>query len=80
MQIFLLLASICDQLDKITRDFCWGVNADKNIHLYLKALDSICQPKVAGGLGFRKARENNRALVAKLGCSCILSHKKFGCN
>ena len=67
MQTFLLPVSVCDQLDKVTRDFWWGVKADEKKHLYLKAWDSICSPKAAGGLGFRKAREFNRSLITKLG-------------
>jgi hypothetical protein len=36
-------------------------------NLSLKAWDSICIPKMLGGLGLRKMREVNLALVSKLG-------------
>lgn len=33
--------------------------------------DTVCKPKDLGGLGLRKTRVNNAALLAKLGWSLI---------
>jgi hypothetical protein len=52
MSSFLLLNSFCIELDRIFKNFWW---------------DSLCIPKMLEGLGLRKIREMNPALVSKLG-------------
>ncbi|XP_010676027.1 uncharacterized protein LOC104891937 [Beta vulgaris subsp. vulgaris] len=65
MQSFLLPNSILSSLDKTYRNFFW--NKDPNAKSpNLIGWDKICKPKVAGGLGFRKAEVNNQALQMKL--------------
>ena len=67
MSTFLLPMSFCNELDKIFKNFWWGFPAKKSRNLSLKAWDSLCIPKLLGGLGLRKMREVNLALVTKLG-------------
>jgi hypothetical protein len=67
MSTFLLPMSFCNKLDKIFKNFWWGFPAKKSRNLSLKAWDSLCIPKLLGGLGLRKMREVNLALVIKLG-------------
>jgi hypothetical protein len=67
MSTFLLPMSFCNELDRIFRNFWWGFPAKKSRNLSLKAWDSLCIPKLLGGLGLRKMREVNLALVSKLG-------------
>lgn len=50
------------------RKFWWGENSNGN-SLMLKCWDSICTPKSGGGLGFRRMKDLNRALIAKLAWS-----------
>jgi hypothetical protein len=67
MSTFLLPSSFCFELDRIFKNFWWGFPAHKNKNLSLKAWDSLCMPKVLGGLGLRKMKEVNLALISKLG-------------
>ena len=67
MSSFLLPISCCHELDKIFKNFWWGFPSKKTRNLTLKAWDSLCIPKVLGGLGIRKMREVNWALISKLG-------------
>jgi hypothetical protein len=43
-----------------------GLSKKKARNLSLKAWDSLCLPKDLGGLGLRKMREVNLALISKL--------------
>lgn len=64
MQLALLPNSICQQLDRITRDFVWKWTLDRGLQWVI--WDKVAQPKKNGGLGFRKTRENNTAFLGKL--------------
>lgn len=64
MQICWLPQSICDHVDKITRDFIWKGNQNKGVNLV--NWQKISQPKAHGGLGIRTAREGNTSLLGKL--------------
>jgi hypothetical protein len=67
MSSFFLPNSFCSELDRIFKNFWWGFPAKKARNLSLKAWDSLCIPKASGGLGLRKMREVNLALISKLG-------------
>ena len=67
MSSFMLPASVCSNLDRTFKNFVWGFPPSKARNLSLKSWDSICLPKVVGGLGLRRAKEVNLALIAKLG-------------
>jgi hypothetical protein len=67
MSTFLLPSSFCIELDRIFKNFWWGFPALKKKNLFLKAWDSLCMPKELGGLGLRKMKEVNLALITKLG-------------
>ncbi|KAK9287687.1 hypothetical protein L1049_016125 [Liquidambar formosana] len=66
MSTFLLPNNICATLDACYRNFWWGFK-DQGRGLFLKAWDSLCLPKCVGGLGFRRAKDMNKALLAKWG-------------
>ncbi|KAJ1408102.1 Reverse transcriptase zinc-binding domain [Sesbania bispinosa] len=57
--------SICDEVERLCRDFIWGSNADKK-RVHLVSWDSICKPKSHGGLGFRSLKILNEAYTLKL--------------
>jgi hypothetical protein len=67
MSTFMLLASFCQKLDQSFKNFWWGFPSKKTRNLTLKSWGSLCIPKSLGGLGFRKMRDVNLALVSKLG-------------
>jgi hypothetical protein len=67
MSSFLLPISCCKELDKVFKKIWWGFPSKKTKNLSLKAWNSICIPKVLGGLRSRKMRDVNLALIAKLG-------------
>jgi hypothetical protein len=71
MSSFLLPKSFCAEMDRIFKNFWWGFSASKTRNLTLKAWDSICKPKELGGLGLRKMREVNLALISKLGWNLL---------
>ncbi|XP_059450878.1 uncharacterized protein LOC132181647 [Corylus avellana] len=67
MSTFLLPKSLCSQLDKAFKKFWWGFPSSKTRNLSLKSWNSICTPKVFGGLGIRRMKDVNLALISKLG-------------
>ena len=65
MQSFSLPSVILSSLDKSYRNFLWNKSAgSKSPNLI--GWDKVCQPKIYGGLGVRKASINNQALQLKL--------------
>jgi hypothetical protein len=67
MSTFLLPKSICNQLDKVFKNFWWGFPFAKTRNLTLMSWHSICTPKAIGGLGMRSMKDVNLALISKLG-------------
>jgi hypothetical protein len=67
MSSFLIPNSGCKELDRTFKNFWWGFPSKKSKNLSLKAWDSICTPKALGGLGIRKMKEVNLALISKIG-------------
>ena len=65
----------CARIDVALRDFWWGKKEDKGV-IYLKAWDTICVPKSAGGLGIKRFSDINAALLAKLGWSVATKEDK----
>ena len=67
MSTFVLPARFYHKLDQSFKNFWWGFHSKKTRNLTLKSWDSVCIPKSLGGLGFKKMRDVNLALVSKLG-------------
>ncbi|KAL5792680.1 hypothetical protein ACOSP7_001274 [Xanthoceras sorbifolium] len=66
MQSIKLPSEICCKLDKINRNFLWGHTMDKK-SVHLVNWDMVCRPKIQGGLGIKKMKMMNQALLAKAG-------------
>lgn len=64
---FLLLVSFYNNLDRMFKDLWWGFPLEKSKNLTLKSWDSMCLSKALGGLGLRRMKDVNMALIAKLG-------------
>ncbi|KAL1134447.1 hypothetical protein V6Z11_A12G102600 [Gossypium hirsutum] len=70
MQSTLVPKEIYDSIEELARQFIWGV-ADGKRKMALMGWDSICQPKLHGGLKFRRLGDQNKAFILKLGYSLI---------
>lgn len=71
-------ANIYDKLDAASRRFWWNPKKDSGNYLTWKSWDKLCLPKSVGGLGFRKAKRVNDALLAKL-TWMVLNNKDSVC-
>ncbi|KAH7533562.1 hypothetical protein FEM48_Zijuj04G0144400 [Ziziphus jujuba var. spinosa] len=67
MSTFKIPNSLCNEMDTAIRRFWWGAKEGSKHYLALKSWNLLCQPKALGGLGFRKFKDFNLALLAKLG-------------
>ena len=66
MSSFSIPYSVCDKLDALSCRFWWKSKSQNGLFLALTAWDNLCKPTCKGGLGFRKAKDSNDALLAKL--------------
>lgn len=65
MQSAAIPRATCDRMDGICRRFVWGASGTSS-KMSLFSLKSLCQPKNRGGMGLRKMRDMNDALLMKL--------------
>ena len=65
MQCYKLLARVCDDVDRLVRDFLWGSTLNKK-KIHLVGWSKITNPKELGGLGIFQAKARNSTLLAKL--------------
>lgn len=59
-----LPTSTCNFIDKMSRNFIWKGNSNSSIHLV--GWDNITLPRKLGGLGIRKTRKANTAMLGNL--------------
>ena len=64
MQTAKLPVNVCNQLDRINRNFLWG-HSTTQTRVHLVNWDQVCRPKKNGGLGIKKTSHMNQALLAK---------------
>ncbi|XP_030478283.1 uncharacterized protein LOC115695353 [Cannabis sativa] len=72
MSTYQLPLTSCRELDAIIRRFWWSGRLEKQRFMATVSWDSLCRPKVSGGLGFRRMEDTNQAFLAKLAW-CIAS-------
>lgn len=65
-----LPAQLCDNINKKSRSFVWGSN-DEQKKVHLIKWDNLRTTRKKGGLGLRKARDNNAAFLTKLAWGII---------
>ena len=66
MSSFPIPNKVCDKMDGLTRRFWWKPNKLEGRFLAWKSWGSLCCPSSVGGLGFKKIKSLNSALLAKL--------------
>lgn len=87
MQCSKIPASICDEIERLCRDFIWGSTPEARKN-HLISWETICSPKEMGGLGFRSLRLENAAYLMKLQWEVMIKREalwvqvlrfKYGC-
>lgn len=66
MQTVCLPRSLCDEVDKVSRNFVWGSDGNRRKH-HLVGWENVSTPKNCDGLGLKKMRLTNDAYMSKLG-------------
>ncbi|GLU14892.1 hypothetical protein SLE2022_314330 [Rubroshorea leprosula] len=77
MQSILLPSSVCAAIDSMNCKFLWGSDVTNKPHLV--SWEAVCRTRDLGGLGLRSAKENNQALITKLGWQLISNPSKPWC-
>lgn len=78
MQCQWLPTHVCSEIDKINRNFLWG-SSDESRKPHLLNWNIVTLPKEYGGLDIRTARENNLAMMSKLGWSLLKRDQASWC-
>lgn len=76
MQTVRLPVNVVDEVERINRQFFWGDDSGKR-KMHTVAWENICLPKEQGGLGLRRLRDMNMALLAKLGWRLLTEPDKL---
>ncbi|KAK5777246.1 hypothetical protein PVK06_045213 [Gossypium arboreum] len=66
MQSMMISKGLCDEIEDMVRQFICG-STSGNRKIALVSWDSICQPKLNGGLGIRSLCDQNTSFMMKLG-------------
>ncbi|XP_019416401.1 PREDICTED: uncharacterized protein LOC109327691 [Lupinus angustifolius] len=78
MQIMWLPRNVCNEMDKMTRNFIWGGDPNKR-SLNLVNWEVITRNKKYGGLGIRDTRMANVSLLGKLTWDLLQGSNKIWC-
>ena len=76
LSLFKIPSKFADSIDKVLRNFLWTGTEDKK-RLPLIAWDMVCKSVKEGGLGIRKIRSLNKALLAKQGWRVFHENKEW---
>lgn len=76
LQSYLIPVFVCDEAEKICRDFIWSSTTDKK-KSHLVAWEKLCYPKDDGGLGFHNLKVLNEAHMMKLAWNMISQPNKL---
>ncbi|XP_065625285.1 uncharacterized protein LOC136065684 [Quercus suber] len=64
MSCFQLPMSLCHEIEVLIKNFFWGQCGERQ-KIHWKNWESLCLPKIEGGMGFKELRKFNDAMLAK---------------
>ena len=67
MNSFVLLVSLCQELERMTNSFWWGMKPNKTRRINWIKWDTLCLRREQGGISFQNFRSFNLALLGKHG-------------
>ncbi|XP_019166531.1 PREDICTED: uncharacterized protein LOC109162266 [Ipomoea nil] len=67
MNVFLLPLGLSGEIERIMNSFWWGCERRERGGIRWSRWSDLCMPKKFGGMGFRRAREMNLAMLGKQG-------------
>lgn len=76
MQSMMISRKTRDEIESLVKQFIWG-SSERTKNMSLVGWDSICQPKMCGGLGMRKLRDQNISFLMKLGFKLVSDKEAF---
>jgi hypothetical protein len=77
MSTFKIPSKICDRMDATIRRFWWKNGSNTRHFTAWKNWESLCQPRHCGGMGFRKFKEMNVALLTKMAWLVASNNEKL---
>ncbi|KAM6555068.1 hypothetical protein CsatB_015830 [Cannabis sativa] len=80
MSTFKIPLSSCRELDAVVRRYWWNGSLDNQNMWAGRSWNSLCQPKMRGGFGFRRFEDINHALLAKLALFLACKVNRPWCN
>lgn len=63
--VFLLPKRLCEEIEMLMNRFWWPADIDRNKGIRWMASNKMCYPKKYGGMGFKRIREFNMAMLVK---------------
>ena len=75
MQCYRMPVRICDEVDKLVRNFLWGSTVERK-KMHMVGWSQVTMPQDLGGLGIFQMKARNAALLAKL-CWKIASSQNY---
>lgn len=75
--VFLLPQKLCDELENIMNKFWWLSNLERRNGIRWMSWNHMCYPKSMGGMGFRRIREFNIAMLGKQAWRVMMEPQSF---
>lgn len=71
MSVYLIPKGLCADLERHMNRFWWGSGSTNGTRIHWMSWGRLCQPRIGGGLGFKRFHEFNIALLGKQGWQFI---------